>query len=145
MRPHAWSCYWLLSSGPIRTPYNVYTKLELCASWLVMEDPVVGNVPPRSRRFPSEKQGRSPPRATKRGQPTLHHAAESEKTPDPFCFPLYLNVLRLDCLRFGGVYAAWWPSCRWTSGCAPCSNQSMGVSDSNVGLTQTIFLNSLIS
>ena len=66
----------------------VYTKLELCASWLTSGEPVFGRVPPRSRRFLSEKQGSPSPRVTKRGQSTLHHGSQSEKTPDPFVLPL---------------------------------------------------------
>ncbi len=75
----------------LRVPFehriNVYTKLGLCASWLIMEDPVVRNVPPRSRRFLSEKQGMPSPRAAKWRGPAFHRAAkQSEKTPDPFCY-----------------------------------------------------------
>ncbi len=65
----------------------VYTKLELSASWPLREESVIGSVLSPSRRFLSEKQGRPSPRATKRGQSTLHHAAQSEKIPDPFLFP----------------------------------------------------------
>ena len=62
----------------------VYTKLGLCASWTIREEPVIGSVSPPSRRFLNEKQGTPSPSAAKRGQPKLHHDARQEKTPDPF-------------------------------------------------------------
>ena len=72
----------------------VYTKLELCASWFTSGEPVSGRVPPPSRRFLSEKQGPPSSRAAKQGQPTLDHAAQSEKTPDPFVLPLNRRLRR---------------------------------------------------
>lgn len=106
---HAWSCYWLTSSGPIRTPYYVYTKLELCASWLIMEEPVVRSVPPRSRRFLSEKQGKASPRAT--------------KLADQKRLPISLSLCPLQCRRGGEViplntWRSRWPAAPNNS-CSP--------------------------